>query len=117
MAGERYEAAKPVLALLCVAATLYALYSLYGAVIYVAAVPARTMALEGIGSVVSITLVAVLGATMDLTGVAVEQVGEFLESSLDPLAFEIGIGIRQRPDQPVAFVADRRIGQDARHRR
>src|SRR5262245_65464264 len=46
----------------------------------------------------------------------VEQVGQHLEPAVDPLPFELGIGIGQAPDQPVALIADRRVVEHARHR-
>ncbi len=51
-----------------------------------------------------------------ISGSRSSRFGKFLEAPLDPLAFEIGIGLRQGPDQPVALIGDRRVGEHAGHR-
>ena len=41
---------------------------------------------------------------------------QVLEPAVDALAFEIRIGLRQGPDQPIALEAERRVGKHAGHR-
>ncbi len=68
--GGRYPAAAPVLAVLCLAATLYALHALLGGVVYVAAPPGQTVRLELWGSLTNLGMVFVLGNLFGLVGIA-----------------------------------------------
>jgi O-antigen/teichoic acid export membrane protein len=74
IAGPRYEAGAPILALFCGSAVLYAMHSLYGAVIYVAAEPRRTVWLEAVGSAVGLAGIVTLGSTVGLVGVVIARV-------------------------------------------
>ena len=70
ISAGRYPEAGPVLRVLAGVAFLYSLHGLYGGLIYVAAPPVTTTRLEAWGSVTALTLVAVLGSSFGLIGVA-----------------------------------------------
>jgi hypothetical protein len=49
--------------------------------------------------------------------VTLQKRGELLEAPLHPLPLQIAVGLRQGPDQPVALIAERRVGEHPRQRR